>query len=90
MEFRVLRPLLVSEGGRPPALGGHRQRVVLGVVLAHASEVVSTERLIDEVWGEEPPDTARKSLQVYVSRLRKILGDGVIASHDHPVRRRRP
>ena len=78
MEFCVLGPLQVFEDGRPLALGGRRQRVVLGVLLASANEVVSTERLIDDVWGEEPPETARKSLQVYISRLRKILGDDVI------------
>ena len=78
MEYRVLGPLQVFEDGRPLALGGRRQRVVLGVLLARANEVVSTDRMIDDVWGEEPPETARKSLQVYVSRLRKILGDGAI------------
>ena len=74
----VLGPLQVYEDGRPLALGGRRQRVVLGVLLAHANDVVTTDRLIDDVWGEEPPETARQSLQVYVSRLRKILGEGVI------------
>jgi DNA-binding SARP family transcriptional activator/ABC-type glycerol-3-phosphate transport system substrate-binding protein len=78
VEFCVLGPLQVFGDGRPLSLGGRRQRVVLGVLLAHANEVVTTDRLIDDVWGEDPPDSARKSLQVYVSRLRKILGGDVI------------
>lgn len=50
--------------GKPVALGGRRQRMVLAVLLLHANQVVSADRLIDDVWGEEPPASARKSLQV--------------------------
>ena len=53
-----------------------KQRSLLALLLLHANEVVSTERLIDELWGESPPATVNKSVQVYVSRLRKQLGDG--------------
>jgi DNA-binding SARP family transcriptional activator/ABC-type glycerol-3-phosphate transport system substrate-binding protein len=59
-------------------LGGHRQRMVLAVLLIHVGEPVSADRLIDDVWGDEPPPTARKSLQVYISRLRRLLGEGAI------------
>jgi DNA-binding SARP family transcriptional activator len=76
MEFRLLGPLEVSERDRPLALGGVKQRSLLAVLLLHANEVVSTDRLIDELWGGEPPATAAKSVQVYVSRLRKELGEG--------------
>ena len=76
MEFRILGPLEVVEHGRSLDLRGHRQRSLLAVLLLHANEVVSTERLIDDLWGEAPPATAAKSIQVYVSRLRKQLGDG--------------
>ena len=76
MEFRLLGPLEVCEHGRSLALGGRKQRSLLAVLLLHANEVVATERLIDELWGESPPATAVKSVQVYVSRLRKQLGDG--------------
>ena len=76
MEFRLLGPLEVVERDRPLALGGGKQRALLAVLLLHANELVSTERLIDELWGESPPATVAKSVQVYVSRLRKQLGDG--------------
>jgi hypothetical protein len=55
------------------AVSGSKQRALLAMLLLHANEVVSTERLIDELWGEQPPETAGKSLQIYVSRLRKAL-----------------
>jgi DNA-binding SARP family transcriptional activator/ABC-type glycerol-3-phosphate transport system substrate-binding protein len=78
MEIRVLGPLGASEAGRQIALGGRRQRSVLAGLVVHAGETVSTSRLIDIVWGENPPPTARKSLQTYISRLRRSLGDGLI------------
>ena len=73
MEFRILGPLEVLEDGRPLALGTLKERIVLGVLLLHANEFVSRERLIDELWGESPPPTARKGVNVYVSQLRKAL-----------------
>jgi DNA-binding SARP family transcriptional activator/tetratricopeptide (TPR) repeat protein len=76
MEFRLLGPLEVVEHDRPLALGGRKQRSLLAVLLLHANEVVSVERLIDELWGEAPPATVAKSIQVYVSGLRKVLGEG--------------
>jgi DNA-binding SARP family transcriptional activator/tetratricopeptide (TPR) repeat protein len=76
MEFRVLGPLEVAEQDRLLALGALKQRSLLAVLLLHANDVVSVERLVDEVWGESPPATVAKSVQVYVSRLRKQLGDG--------------
>lgn len=78
MDFGILGPLEVSREGRPVPLGGNRQRTVLALLLLRANKVVPTDRLIDELWGDEPPDSSRKSLQVYVSRLRKALGDGLI------------
>ena len=73
MEFRILGPLEVVEDGNPVALGTLKERLVLGVLLLHANEFVSRERLIDELWGEAPPPTARKAVNVYVSKLRKAL-----------------
>jgi DNA-binding SARP family transcriptional activator len=74
MEFRILGPLEVhAEGGRPLDLAG-KQRTLLAVLLLNANEAVSTDRLIDELWGGHPPETAGKALQVYVSQLRKLLG----------------
>jgi DNA-binding SARP family transcriptional activator/streptogramin lyase len=74
MEFQVLGPLQVIDGGQPLALGGRRQRLVLACLLARANRPVTTATLIDEVWGDDPPDAARNSLQSYVSHLRKALG----------------
>ena len=73
MEFRILGPLEVrSESGLKHELAG-KQRALLAVLLLHADEAVSTDRLVGALWGERPPDTAGKALQVYVSRLRKLL-----------------
>jgi DNA-binding SARP family transcriptional activator len=76
MDFRLLGPLEVLEHDRLLALGGGRQRSLLAVLLLHANEVVSNDRLIDALWGQSPPPTAAKTVQVYVSRLRKELGEG--------------
>jgi len=74
VEFRILGPLEVVEDGESVALGTLKERLVLGVLLLHANEFVSPERIIDELWGVAPPPTARKAVQVYVSKLRKVLG----------------
>jgi DNA-binding SARP family transcriptional activator len=74
VEFRILGPLEVLENGRPIALGRLKERVVLAVLLLHANEFVSRDRLIDELWGVAPPATARKAVNVYISKLRKTLG----------------
>jgi DNA-binding SARP family transcriptional activator len=60
------------------------------VLLLRANEVVATERLIDELWGESPPATAVKSVQVYVSGLRKQLGDGRLVTRSPGYRAARP
>ena len=78
MELRILGSLEVVDGGRQLPLGGTKQRAVLAILLLHRREVVSVDRLVDELWGETPPDTATKTVQVYVSRLRKALGEGVL------------
>ena len=74
MQFRVLGPLEVSDDGRPIAIGGQKQRALLALLLLHANEVVSRDRLIDELWEEDPPETARTALQVHISQLRKAVG----------------
>jgi DNA-binding SARP family transcriptional activator len=73
VEFRILGPLEVVEQGRPLALGGARQRALLALLLTRANEVVSTDRLIEELWGERAPKAAGNALQYHVSRLRKLL-----------------
>jgi DNA-binding SARP family transcriptional activator len=82
MDFRLLGPLeVVSERDQPLALGGVKQRSLLAVLLLEANQLVSTDRLIDQLWGAAPPATAAKSIQVYVSRLRKALGDQRLVTH---------
>ena len=76
MDFRLLGPLEVRDHDRALALGGPRQRALLAVLLLHANRVVSSDRLAYELWGDEPPATLAKSLQVTVSRVRRVLGDG--------------
>jgi class 3 adenylate cyclase/DNA-binding SARP family transcriptional activator len=73
VEYLVLGSLeaLASEGPLP--LGGAKQRALLALLILNANRVVSRERLIDELWGEDPPETAVTSVQVYVSRLRKLV-----------------
>jgi len=78
MEFRILGPLEVREAGRVLRLGGSKQRALLASLLLHANEVVSRDRLSDELWGTSPPNTAPTALQVYVSQLRKALGRDLI------------
>jgi YVTN family beta-propeller protein len=80
MEFRILGPLEVEDGGRPVPIGGGRQRALLALLVMRPNEVVSQERLIDELWGAAAPETAAKSLHNQVSALRRSLGDGVIVT----------
>jgi len=74
VEFRILGPLEVISDGLALDLGGAKPRALLAVLLIHPNQVVSQDRLIDALWEESPPDTARKALQVHVSKLRKQLG----------------
>jgi DNA-binding SARP family transcriptional activator len=80
MEFRILGPLEVTDGDQAIAFAASKQRALLGVLLLHPGEVVSSDRLIDELWGERPPATAAKVLQTYVFQLRRSLGAGLIAT----------
>jgi len=73
VEFRILGPLEVVEQGHALPLGGARQRTLLALLLTRANEVVSADRLIDELWGAQPPKTAANALQYHVSQLRKAL-----------------
>ncbi|HSC73628.1 MAG TPA: AfsR/SARP family transcriptional regulator [Gaiellaceae bacterium] len=73
-EFRLLGPLEAVVDGRPVQLAAAKPRALLALLLLDRNRVVSTARLIDELWGDEPPAQATKTLQVYVSQLRKALG----------------
>ena len=72
--FRLLGPLEVTSEGTPLELGGPKQRALLALLLLDAGRAVSTDRLIEALWGEQPPRTAATSLQNFVSQLRKVLG----------------
>ena len=74
MEFGVLGPLEVRAHGRALDLGAPKQRALLGALLLQANRVVPRARLVDLLWEDDPPETAHKALQLYVSRLRKLIG----------------
>jgi DNA-binding SARP family transcriptional activator/predicted ATPase len=80
IEFRLLGPLEVRAGAGPLPLGGQKQRALLALLLLNANRVVARDRLVDELWGESPPETAVASVQTYVSRLRKLLPTGVLVT----------
>jgi DNA-binding SARP family transcriptional activator/class 3 adenylate cyclase/tetratricopeptide (TPR) repeat protein len=82
MEFRLLGPLEVASGGELVDLGGAKQRALLAMLLLDANSVVSTDRLIDALWEDDPPETAQKALQVHVSGLRKVLGKDRVVTRE--------
>ena len=73
LAFKILGPVEVLRDGRALPLGAAKQRALLASLLLHAVETVSTDRLVDDLWGEQAPPTAEHQLHVYVSRLRKVL-----------------
>jgi DNA-binding SARP family transcriptional activator/WD40 repeat protein len=76
MEISVLGPVEVSTGGRPVAIGAGKPRALLTLLALHEGSTVSTDRLVEGLWGEQPPATAAKMVQLAVSQLRKALADG--------------
>ncbi len=80
MDFRILGPLEVVADGRVVALDAAKPRALLAILLLHAGEPVSRDRLIEDLWDGLPPATAGKVLQTYVSQLRKALGSDVIVT----------
>ena len=79
-EFRLLGPLEAVEDGKSLLLGSGRQRALLALLLLHRNEALSVDRIVDALWGAAPPPTASKIVQVYVSGLRKALGDSRLAT----------
>jgi len=80
VEFRLLGPLEALVDGAPLPLGPPQQRALLALLLLSPNEVVSRDRIVDELWGERPPATATKLVQVYVSALRKVLAPDVLVT----------
>ena len=78
LDFRILGPLEVADGETALPLGGRNQRALLTLLLLRANEVVATERVVYELWGERPPRTAVTSVQNTISQLRKLIGPGVL------------
>src|SRR5262245_14946662 len=76
MNVRVLGPLEASVDGRELQVGAGKPRAVLAILALHPGETVSTDRLVEGLWGEQPPATAVKLVQLYVSQLRKALAEG--------------
>src|ERR671923_286220 len=74
MDYRLLGPLEVRDGGRVCSLGSRKQRALLAILLLNAREVVSSDRLIEELWGGQAPATALGTLRAHVSRLRRAVG----------------
>jgi DNA-binding SARP family transcriptional activator len=74
VEYRILGPLEVSEGGTVLSIPGAKERAVLALLLVHAGEIVPADRLVDQVWGDESPGSARRSLRVRMAHLRTALG----------------
>src|SRR6516165_7730431 len=76
LQFSVLGPVEVFESGRNLPLGGPKQRAVLADLILNTGTVVSTARLIDDVWGDASPATAGHTVEAYIARLRRVLRDG--------------
>jgi DNA-binding SARP family transcriptional activator len=72
--------LEVVDGDTPLAFGRGKERALLAVLLVHANEPVSVDRLVDQLWGDSRPETAAKAVQIYVSRLRGRLDPDRIAT----------
>ncbi|MBB6122055.1 AfsR/SARP family transcriptional regulator [Nocardiopsis algeriensis] len=77
MEFGVLGPIAVWSGGKPVPVGGPRQCCVLGALLVHVGREVTVDQLIDYLWSDHPPRTARSVIQVQISHLRRVLPDTI-------------
>ena len=82
MDFRILGPLDVRDGDRELPLGGGKQRAFLALLLVNANRTVSIDRIIDDLWGGSAPESAAKMVQIYVSKLRKMLAPGTL--HTRP------
>ena len=78
MEFRILGPLEAADDDGPVSLTGGKQKALLALLLLEASRVLPVERVIDSLWGEDVPESARKMVQIFVSQLRKQLPASLI------------
>src|SRR5919197_1832839 len=82
MEFRILGPVEVRDGDRVVSIHRRKHRALLAILILRANRVVTTDMLLEELWGGDPPRTARQALHNYISMLRKELGADVLETHD--------
>src|SRR5947209_6068562 len=80
MDVRLLGPFEVWEGDRRLSIGGGKQLALLVLLVLNRNEVVSTDRIVEALWDGRPPPTASKNVQIYVSQLRKMLGEDAIVT----------
>jgi len=85
MDFRILGPVEVSDGGRVLPVGGTRQRALLAILILNANRVIPLPRLIELLWEGQPPETATNVIQVYVAHLRRILEDDRVAAAPYQI-----
>jgi DNA-binding SARP family transcriptional activator len=78
MQFKLLGPLEVRDGSEPVMVAGRKQRALLARLLLDVNRTVATDRLVDDLWGEDVPESAQKMVQIYVSQLRKVLPNGML------------
>src|SRR6266536_4265083 len=82
MDFRLLGPLEVLDGHAPVRLAAGKQRALLALLLLNANRTVARERILDDLWGEDLPESAQKMVQIHVSKLRRVLPPGML--HTRP------
>src|SRR5688500_8782036 len=80
MEFRLLGTLEVVDGSVPLRLGGRKPRALLARLLLDHNRTVATDRLVDDLWGDDVPDSAVKMVHIHVSQLRKALPGGMLCT----------
>src|SRR2546423_716306 len=80
MDVKLLGPFEVWEGGRRLTIGGGKPQALFLLLALHQNEIVTSDRIIEALWNGRPPATAAKNVQIYVSQLRKALGEHAIAT----------
>jgi DNA-binding SARP family transcriptional activator len=82
MQYRILGRLEAERDGAPVALGGFQQRALLAMLLVAHGRTVTLDRLVDELWADEPPKSAVQTVRVYVSQLRRVIGEDPVETHE--------
>ncbi len=82
MDFRLLGPLEVRDGDREVRVRGGKQRALLALLLVNANRTLAIDRIVDDLWGADVPESAQKMVQIHVFKLRKVLPPGIL--HTRP------